>query len=506
MHPTRKHPKLYQINARVWINRYARQIGRSATLDDVTDAELDALAELGFDWIYLLGVWQNGAASRRIAQSDEQLRKEFVQVLPDLEDADICGSCFAVAAYEVNPALGGESALTRLRQRLHSRKMRLMLDFIPNHTAVDHPWAFNLPEYYVPGNETKIAREPQNYIRVPTLHGERILAHGRDPFFPGWSDTLQLNYGNPDVQSAMTREAEKIAELCDGLRCDMAMLLLPQVFESTWGIKIEPFWPRLIQTIRLKKPDFTFLAEVYWGLEPELQQQGFDYTYDKGLYDHLTRQQARPLREHLRAQFANADKMARFLENHDEPRAASVFPAPIHRAAATATYTLPGLRFFQDGQLEGYPKRIPVQLCRSPDHPVDENLKRFYRKLLRCLDQPALQKGDWILIEPSPAWDGNSTWENFIISLWIPPQASSLLTVVNYSPYQSQCYARLPWRILANRSWRLEDLLSPTRYFRPGDRLISPGLYLDLPPWGHHIFQVLPEEETPHEGGVSSIQ
>lgn len=503
MHPTRKHPKLYQINARVWINRYTRQIGRPATLDDVADDELDALAELGFDWIYLLGVWQNGEASRRIAQADERLREEFVQVLPDLEDADICGSCFAVAAYEVNPALGDESALRHLRQRLRSRNMRLMLDFIPNHTALDHPWAFNLPEYYVPGNETDIAKEPQNYIRLQTILGERILAHGRDPYFPGWSDTLQLNYGNPNVQSAMIHIAEKIAELCDGLRCDMAMLLLPQVFESTWGIKIEPFWIRLTQTIRAQRPDFTFLAEVYWELERELQRQGFDYTYDKGFYDLLLRQQARPLREHLRAQSTNADKMVRFLENHDEARAASVFSLSVHRAAATAAYSLPGLRFFQDGQLEGYPKRIPMQLCRAPDHPADEELKRFYRQLLRCLDHTALQSGNWVLIEPSPAWDGNATWEDFMISLWTTPEDSALLAVVNYSPHPSQCYARLPWGRLADYSWRLEDLFSPARYWLPGERLISPGLYLNLPPWGYHIFRVLPEEKTPHKGGVS---
>jgi hypothetical protein len=505
MDPTRNHPKLYQINARVWISRYTEKIGRTATLDDVADAELDALAELGFDWIYLLGVWQNGEASRRIAQSDEQLQKEYVQVLPDLRDADICGSCFAIASYEVNPALGDERALTRLRQRLHSRNMQLMLDFVPNHTAIDHPWAFNQPEYYVPGDETLLVKEPQNYIRLQTIYGERILAHGRDPFFPAWRDTLQLNYGNPEVQSAMIREAQKIAELCDGLRCDMAMLLLPQVFERTWGIKTEPFWPRLIQTLRAQKPDFIFLAEVYWDLERELQQQGFDYTYDKGLYDRLTQQQARPLREHLRAQSSYAARMARFLENHDEPRAASVFPAPVHRAAATAAYTLPGLRFFHDGQLEGYPKRIPMQLCRAPNHPADEELKRFYRQLLRCLDQPALQQGDWILIEPSPAWDGNWTWEDFVISLWITQDDSALLAVVNYASHQSQCYARLAWESLRDHSWRLEDLLSSTHYVRPGSRLISSGLYLDLPPWGAHIFQILPEGKTPREGGVSTL-
>ena len=81
-----------------------------------------------------------------------------------------------------------------------------------------------------------------------------ILAHGRDPYFDGWPDTLQLNYAKAQLQQAMIGELLRIAGQCDGLRCDMAMLLLPEVFERTWGRRSEPFWPKAIAAVRQAQP------------------------------------------------------------------------------------------------------------------------------------------------------------------------------------------------------------------------------------------------------------
>jgi glycosidase len=183
--------------------------------------------------------------------------------------------------------------------------------------------------------------------------GVRIFAHGRDPFFDGWSDTLQLDYSNPQVQDAMRDILVSIADRADGVRCDMAMLVLPDVFDRTWGRRPEEFWPRAIGRVRGKSPEFLFMAEVYWDLEWRLQQQGFDYTYDKRLYDRLREGAVAPVREHLMAGLDFQDKLARFLENHDEPRAAATFGPGAHEAAAIITYLTPGLRFFHHGQFEG---------------------------------------------------------------------------------------------------------------------------------------------------------
>ena len=229
------YPSLYQINTRLWLTELSRQLGRPATLDDVPDAELDRLSGMGFDWVWLLSVWQTGPAGRRVSLANQDWRKEFEETLPDLCDDDISGSGFAITGYTVHRQLGGDAALARLRERLRKRGLRLMLDFVPNHTGLDHPWVQTHPEYYVRGTERDLARAPQNFTWIRRTSGDVLLAHGRDPYFPGWPDTLQLNYGNPATQDAMRAELRKVGGQCDGVRCDMAMLVLPEVFEQTWG-------------------------------------------------------------------------------------------------------------------------------------------------------------------------------------------------------------------------------------------------------------------------------
>src|SRR5688572_31467556 len=126
MHAPR-YPSLYQINTRVWLTRRSSDLGRRAALDDIPDAELDRLAWMGFDWIWLLSVWQTGLAGQKISRSHPQWRGEFEQTLPDLSDADIPGSGFAISRYTVHRELGGDAALARLRERMRERRLRLML-------------------------------------------------------------------------------------------------------------------------------------------------------------------------------------------------------------------------------------------------------------------------------------------------------------------------------------------------------------------------------------------
>src|SRR5215510_10476784 len=258
-----KHPCLYQINPRVYLTRLSCQLGRPTTLDDIPDADLDRLAQLGFDWIWFLSVWQTGAASQQISRSIPELRKEFEETLPDLTDDDIAGSGFAITGYTTHEDLGGDAALQRLRERLRNRGLRLMLDFVPNHTGLDHHWVEEHPEYYVSGNEENVLSAPHNYGWARRKKGNIVLAYGRDPYFSGWTDTFQLNYGNPSTQEAMIEELLKLGSQCDGVRCDMAMLLLPDVFERTWRIKSEPFWPKAIERVHDRYPAFCFMAEVY---------------------------------------------------------------------------------------------------------------------------------------------------------------------------------------------------------------------------------------------------
>ena len=487
-----RYPSLFQINTRVWLTELGCALRRPATLDDIPDAALDRLAERGFDWVWFLSVWQTGLAGQQVSRRNPEWRKEFQETLPDLQEDDIAGSGFAITGYTVHRQLGGDAALARLRERLRTRGLWLMLDFVPNHTGLDHPWVEEHPEYYIPGTELDLARTPQNYTWVRRQGGDILLAHGRDPYFPGWPDTLQLNYGNPALQEAMIGELTKIAGQCDGVRCDMGMLVLPEVFERTWGLQAQPFWPQATQRVRQRVPDFCFMAEVYWDLEWTLQQQGFDYTYDKRLYDRLHAGPARPVREHFHAGLDYQDKLARFLENHDEPRAAATFAPGVHEAAAVLTFLSPGLRFFHQGQFEGRKKRISPHLCRGPDEPVDQQLAQFYDRLLAVLRHPSVRQGNWQLLECVPAWDGNWTWDCFLAFAWHGPGAERLLATVNYAPNQSQCYVRLPFTDLGNSQWRLQDMLGTATYNRDGNDLRARGLYLDVLPWQASVFVLTP--------------
>jgi hypothetical protein len=305
---------------------------------------------------------------------------------------------------------------------------------------------------------------------------------------------VQLNYGRAELQEAMRAELVKIAGLCDGLRCDMAMLILPEIFQRTWGIGTEPFWPVVTPAVRAVFPDFTFMAEVYWDLENVLLEQGFDFAYDKRLYDRLRQQDAALVREHLQASPTYLHRLAHFLENHDEARAAAVFPPQVHQAAAVATFLVPGLRFFYQGQLAGFQTKISVHLCRGPLETSDAVLSEFYSRMLACLKEPAvlnpMSTGEWQLLAAQPAWEGNPTHGDFVIGAWQGQSGEFLLLVVNYAAHQSQCYLPLPFPQFAGEFVRLVDRMAPYVYERHGDSLVTTGLYLDLAPWGYHVFEL----------------
>jgi hypothetical protein len=492
-------PSLIQFNTRVILNELGQTLGRRATLDDLPDPCLDRFAAQGFDWVWPLGVWQTGPAGREVSRSRADWRRDFQHALPDLTDGDICGSSFAVVAYELNTDFGNDESLPRLRERLKQRGQKLLLDFVPNHSALDHPWTKTHPEFYIPGGADDVAREPHNWYRLPG--GDQILAYGRDPYFPGWPDTLQLNYRHPGLRAAKIGELMRIAELCDGVRCDMAMLVLPEVFLNTWGVRSRPadgsvtvessFWAEAISRVKQARPGFVFMAEAYWDLEYRLQQQGFDYTYDKRLYDRLRAGAAGPVRGHLCADAEYQHRSVRFLENHDEPRAAEVFPPPQHRAAALATFFVPGLRFFHEGQLEGRRVHVSMHLGRRPAEPVDTELQAFYGRVLDCLKRPEARAGQWTLREVAPAWDGNPTWDQFLAFTWDGGRGQRLLACINYGPTQGQCFVRLLLSDLRGKKTLLRDLLSAARYERAGTELNDRGLFLNMPAWGYHLFEVV---------------
>lgn len=495
------HPKLYEVNARVLLNELSRLEAKKITFASLPDRVLDEWKQWGFDAVWLMGVWTTGDVSRGIARTHEGLQADYKKILPDCTVEEVQGSPYSVADYAVPKVYGGDEGLRSLRERLAARGMSLILDFVSNHTARDHPWVNSHPEYYISGDPGDDERRPDIYFKTMTAGGERVLAYGRDPTFPGWTDTAQLNHMCGPARKAIIAQLKKVASMCDGVRCDMAMLILRDVFVLTWGdrLKASPcdnvgreFWEEAIGKVREDYPSFVFIAEAYWNLEWQLQQQGFSFTYDKVLYDRLLREGAGSVRDHLRAEMDFQRRSVRFVENHDESRAAKAFTSEAwHRAAAVVVSTIPGSVLFHEGQFDGRTLRLPIQLVRRPEESVSEQTKHFYQRLLSTINNPVFRRGDWILLSVRPAWHENYTWQNFLVFWWQEKDNGARMVVVNYAPHSGQCYVEVPVERLNGTALEFKDSMSDAAFVRDRGGLVTRGMYFDLPGYGFHIFEVL---------------
>ena len=229
------------------------------------------------------------------------------------------------------------------------------------------------------------------------------------------------------------------------------------------------------------------IAEAYWDKEWELQQQGFDFCYDKRLYDRILGRDASAVREHLRADLSYQSRLVRFLENHDEPRIAGCLPADAERAAAVVIATLPGATLWHEGQFEGRRVRPPVFLSRRPDEAPDLELAGWYRRLLAAVAGRQVRAGAWRLL-PASGWPGNQSCANLAAWSWAGEHGENRhLVVVNLSGQPAQARVPLDWPDLPGRGWRLTDILGPSVFERDGGELASPGLFVDLGPWQFHL-------------------
>jgi Alpha amylase, catalytic domain len=480
-------PTVYEINTAVWLERLGRVRGRPLELGEVPDTSWDALAALPVDAVWLMGVWQRSPAGLRIALSNPELDAGNRAALPDLRPEDVIGSPYCVRNYVVDERFGGNSGLAAAREQLANRGLALILDYVPNHVAPDHPWLTERPDCFLRGSEQELAEHPE--ALMATAGG--IVANGRDPYFPPWPDVVQLNAYAPALRDAVAEMLIGVGGQCDGLRCDMAMLMTNEVFGRTWGDRAGPapdtdFWPTLIGRVKAAHPDFLFMAEAYWDMEWTLQQQGFDLCYDKRLYDRLVDDSAESVRGHLQADPGYQEGLIRFIENHDEPRAASTFAPAKARAAAVVMSTLQGARLYHDGQLEGRRTRIPVFLARGPDEPPDDELRTFYGRLMRAIADAELRRGDWRLCDCT-GWSDNDSYRQLVAWCW-STAGSRHLVVVNLSDAPAQARVHLPWREdLRAGAWSLSDFITDQSFERDGEGLADEGLYVGLEPWGSHF-------------------
>lgn len=483
------HPVIYEINTWVWLHELSRRYQTPITLANVADAEWEALTAWSPDAVWLMGVWQRSAWGREIALNHEGILTSCREALPDLTLDDLVGSPYCVRRYRVDDHLGGPEGLAGAREQLAQRGARLILDLVPNHVAPDHPWVQDHPDYFIQGTPEDLSRSPEAFLPV----GDHLLACGRDPYFPAWPDVIQVNAFAAGYRQALSDTLLELAGQCDGVRCDMAMLLINQIFRQTWGeragaLPAREFWAEVMPAVKATYPGFLIIAEAYWDLEWELLQQGFDYCYDKRLYDRLRHGSADEVRQHLWADLSYQARLVRFIENHDEPRAAAAFNERQARAAAVTIATLPGASLLHEGQFEGRRIRLPVFLQRRPAEPVDADLQNFYQTLLAALAQPVFKAGEWRLGERS-GWPDNQSYLNLMAWGWRLGEERRLI-IVNLSEHRSQALVPLPWEDVAGRPWRLTEAFTGEIYAHDGQQLRHPGLFVDLEGWGFHFFQV----------------
>lgn len=485
-------PLIYEVNTWVWLQEVCARAGVAPHLAHVPPREWDAIAAIAPDAVWLMGVWSRSPAGIAIALRNPGLVRSFRETLPDYTEDDVVGSPYCVRDYAADPSLGGPEGLATARAELAARGIALILDFVPNHVAPDHPWTTDHPERFVLGTEEDLERDPASFIRV----GQRVLALGRDPNYPAWPDVVQLDAFSPDLREAVVATLRDIGDQCDGVRCDMAMLPMTAVFSRTWGDRAgappeQEYWPEVIGAVRETHPDLEFMAEAYWDLEWDLQQQGFDHCYDKRLYDRLVAGDAGQVRAHLSAGTDYQERLVRFVENHDEPRAAATFPPERLRAAIVAAMTQTGARMVDEGQIEGRRVHVPVFLGRRPDEPVDEDLVAFHRRLLQALADPGLRRGAWRLLEVG-TWPEDESGRNLVA--WCLEGDTRWLVVVNLGDSEARGTVRLPWEDLAGRRWVLHDPTTDEEFTREG-RDLADGMYIARDPGAWHLLRI--DEETP---------
>ncbi len=477
---------IYEINAWVWLREWSVAAGRPLTLAQIPAEAWDALAGLGLDAVWLMGIWKRSPAAIALALRNRALLAALRETVPDLRPEDVIGSPYAIHRYEVDAHFGGPAGLAAARQALATRGIRLILDFVPNHIAPDHPWVTSHPEWMVQGSRADLRQDRNAFMAV----GRRVFARGRDPFFPPWSDVLQLNAFNAGQRHAAILELRKIAEQCDGVRCDMAMLLMNDVFACTWGTRAgaapaEEYWVEVIAALRSSHPEFQFVAEAYWGREAALLAQGFDASYDKGLYDQMAHGSAHSIRNHLAQHSGWNDRLVRFLENHDEPRAAHVFKGRKGAAAAVALMTLPGIRLLHDGQLEGRKVKAPVHLRRRPEESAQTDVHRLYSRLSRLHSQGVGRNGTWSLCDVLGD-PGGPPSQHLLCWRW-QNECEQVLAIINYSQARARGTLRIPWG-LGGGEPRFSDLL-PVEEGNAIAVTAGPELIVDFQPWGFRLLQ-----------------
>jgi hypothetical protein len=480
-------PKVYEINTRVWLRRF------NWKLKDIPIKYFTDLADKGITIIWFMGIWKTSPSVINKCCFTNDLVSSYDKVLKDWKREDVIGSPYSIDGYEVNPEIGTWEDLLDLRTILNGCGIKLLLDFVPNHFSIDSNILQTNPEIFLQVEDHFYWKDPFTFFKSP-FNPTLTFAHGRDPLFPAWQDTVQINFFNEKAREYLCSILLNLTDVCDGVRCDMAMLPLNNVFFNTWvGVlnktnlvkPSEEFWTSAIKRVKQKSSEFIFLAEAYWDLEWDLQQLGFDFTYDKRLVDRLASNDIQGVIAHLKADKGFQSKSIRFIENHDETRAITNFGKYKSLAAATVISTIQGMKFYNDGQFEGKKIKLPLQLGRDPIEKCSNTVSKYYSKLLNVTKEDVFTYGDWLLLLPITAGNGNMTYENFFAWQWSYKNVKKIV-IINYSELTSQC--RVKFDVSPGMDvLTIYDQLNDRIFERSSSEIRNTGLFVELKGFASHI-------------------
>ena len=485
-------PRILEISTRPYLYSLSEKYGRSITkFRDIPDQEFVNLAGGNYTHVWFMGVWALGPYGLNHDRTDPNLLASYAQVLPDYTVSDIIGTPYAVVSYDVNPELGSESDLVWLRQKLRAQGLLLVLDYAPNHTAIDSPWMTSNIDYYV--------RAPKG---TPTPYDSNVyftngVALGGDQW-DHWSDTAQLNYWNMDLKKVRIAELKKVASLADAIRCDMAMLILNDCIEKDWSTQLSSwgykrpsteFWADAISSVKASYPNTIFIAEAYWDMDEILMANGFDFIYGKDLLDDLASWDLSSIWSYIKNRSDKFSKTLSFIENHDEPRAVAKFGDWVKAdSAAIVAFTLPGAKLLFDGETYGYKNKLDVHLRRAKSESKISQVTDFYDQLLDIISQDVFAKGDWTLIEGNTNKGQVVSWR---YSLFTKSGTSKRLVVVNFTEVKAAADVVVADAVGKNGgdSIDIKELFSGAVYTRSASTMKTKGLTIVLDPWRGQIFE-----------------
>ena len=329
--------------------------------------DLLKIKEMGFDTVWTMGIFPIGLRNR-------------------LGTAG--GSPYSVQDYTgLHEDLGTEEDFRQFVQRAHGAGLKVIIDFVPNHSSMDSRLLKEHPEYYIhreadPQNPNQPPKGYFNYDAQSPAGKRRLWVHhgGYNSYgnLATWDDTAQLDYSKPETRNAMARSAASWVERfdVDGFRVDMAYQLVNSEFSRNWGLAVpqEEFLRQLAREIKSIKPSAALIAEAYANFQ-ELSASGFDLIYSKsdesrpegqtGWYDALLSQNPWQIRHAIRRasyltqQKGGADGL-RFVGNHDERSPQRAFASRL-AAAALITMLLPGAFLFYGSQEIGFDRAAPQE-------------------------------------------------------------------------------------------------------------------------------------------------